>query len=192
NVWLLDLEALWIKYDVDKRVFHELPKSVKHWNHIIATDLGFVHSDAIAVLAWSEEDPNIYLVEEVITPKQGLTPRAEQIKSLLKKYDNVHKLPIDTGGGGAKMAEELRMQFRIPVEAAEKREKQQTVEFLNDTLRLGKFKARKNSRFVHDSYLVQIDWERSTPDKIVIQEKPHSDIIDAVIYGYRHSPFYTF
>ncbi len=191
NVWVLDLEALWIKYEAEKCQFEELPKNVKNWNYICAIDLGFIHSDAIAVLAWSEEDPNIYLVEEIITAKQGLTPLANQIKDVMKRY-NVHKLPIDTGGGGAKMAEELRMQFRIPVEAADKKEKQQTVEFMNDTLRLGKFKARKNSRFVHDSYLVQIDWEKSTPDKIVIQEKPHSDIIDAVIYGYKCSPFYTY
>jgi hypothetical protein len=40
--------------------------------------------------------------------------------------------------------------------------------------------------------LVQVDWEKSTPDKVVIKRNPHSDIIDAVIYAFRHSPFWTY
>lgn len=191
NIWVLDVEGLWIRYKEELNDFDELPKKVKHWNYICGVDLGFLDSDAIAVLAWSDEDPNIYLVEELITAKQGLTPLVEQIKGMIKKY-NPHRIMVDTGGGGAKMAEEMRTQFRIPVEAAIKKEKQQTVEFLNDTLRLGKFKAKKNSRFAEDSYLIQIDWEKTTPDKIVIKDKVHSDIIDSVIYSYRVSPFYNF
>jgi hypothetical protein len=192
NLWILDVEGLWIKYDEKVNDFEELPKEIRQWNYICGVDLGFYDADAICVLAWSEESPNIYLVEEIITPRQGLTPLVKQIQSVIERYDP-HKIMIDSGGHGCiKMAEEMRIQFRIPVEPAIKKEKQQTVEFLNDTLRLGKFKAHKDSRFVQDSYLVEIDWEKSTPDKIVLKNTFHSDVIDAVIYAYRVSPFYNF
>lgn len=193
NIWKQDLESLWIRYKPELNDFTTLPSNVKReqWNHVVGVDLGFRDADAIAVLAWSESDPNIYLVEEIVAEKQGLTPLVNQLKSIIAKY-NPHKVIVDPGGGGAKMIEEMRTQHQLPVETALKQEKQQTVEFLNDHLRLGRFKAHANSRFAQDSYLVQIDWERSTPDRIVIKSSPHSDIIDAVIYAYRHSPFWNY
>lgn len=192
NQWILDTEGLWIRYDETRNHFDELPSHVQQWNYICGVDLGFYDADAVCVLAWSEEDPNIYLVEEIITPRQGLTPLIKQIQYVITEYDP-HRIMVDSGGHGCiKMAEEIRTQFNIPAEAAIKKEKQQTVTFLNDTLRLGRFKAKKTSRFVEDSYLVEIDWEKSTPEKIVLKNSFHSDIIDAVIYAYRVSPFYNY
>ncbi len=143
------------------------------------------------MLAWSSTNKNIYLVEEKITKKQGLTELVDQIKVLQSKY-KVSKMIIDEGGLGKKLAEEIRRRHAIPVHGAEKTRKQETVELLNDTLRLGHFKARADSRFAQDSYLVQIDWDKSTPDKIVVKKKPHSDIIDAVLYAFKESPAYTY
>ena len=59
-------------------------------------------------------------------------------------------------------------------------------------MRLGRFKAKKDSRFAQDSYLVQIDWEKSRPDKIIVKKTPHSDIIDAVLYSFKESPAWTY
>jgi hypothetical protein len=86
----------------------------------------------------------------------------------------------------------MRRRHGIPVHPADKARKQENVELLNDRLRLGEFKAKSASRFAQDSYLVQIDWEASTPDRIVIRKKPHSDIIDAVLYAFRESPAYSY
>ncbi len=99
---------------------------------------------------------------------------------------------IDEGGLGKKLAEEMRRQHRIPVHPADKARKQETVAFLNDALRRGLFKAKSASRFAQDSYQIQIDWDKTTPDRIVIKKNPHSDIIDAVIYGFKESPAFSF
>ena len=150
-----------------------------------------MHPDALAVVAWNDESPTTYLVEEIITAKQDITGLVEQITALTKKYD-IGKMTMDAGGLGKKVAEELRRRHHIPVQDADKAKKQQTVEFLNDALRLGKFKAKSDSRFVSDSYQIQIDWDKTTPDKIVIKKSHHSDIIDAVIYAFKESPAYTY
>ena len=68
----------------------------------------------------------------------------------------------------------------------------ENVAFLNDYLRLGKFKASKDSQFAKDSYQVQIDYEKTTPDRIVVKKGFHSDIIDAVLYAFRESPAWTY
>lgn len=189
NQWVLDTESLLIKYDVGRNDFTDLPRG--HWNYILGVDIGLRDADALAVIAWSESTPNIYLVEEEAVAGQDITALAAQITRFQKKYD-IQKIVMDTGGLGAKIAEELTRRKHLPIQAADKKRKFENVAFLNDWLRLGQFKARANSRFAQDSYLVQIDWERTTPDRLVVKDTYHSDIIDAVLYAFRESPAFTF
>lgn len=190
NQWVLDVESLWIRYKAEICDFQKLPEHIKKWNYVLGIDIGFKDADALAVLAWSEEDKNTYLVEEIITPKQDITSLVEQIEAISKKY-SFYKTVIDQGGLGLKIAEEMRRRKGISVDAADKKQKAENVGLLNDELRLGRFKAPKTSRFVQDSYLIQIDWTKSTPDKIVIKKEPHSDIIDAVLYAFKETYAYT-
>lgn len=190
NQWVLDAQSLWIHYDKNVNHFTELKPRVKY-NYIMGIDLGFKDADAIAIIAWSEEDPCTYLVEEVITKGQLMTDLVEQIQTLQAKYD-VGKMVIDEGGLGKKLAEEMRRRHGVPVQPADKARKQENVAFLNDALRTGRFKAKSASTFALDSYLVQIDWDKSTPNKIVIKKNPHSDIIDSVLYAFKESPAFTY
>jgi hypothetical protein len=187
NKWVLDVESLWIRYNEKINHYTELPKEKMHY--VMGIDVGFNDADAIAIIGWTDASPVTYLVEEKVTKKQGITELVQQVEDMRKRYD-VHKMVIDTGGLGKKIAEEMIRRHSIPVEAADKMRKQENVELLNDSLRTGKFKAKSNSRFALDSYLVNIDWDHSTPDKIVVKKKPHSDIIDAVLYGFKESYSY--
>lgn len=189
NKWVLDVNSLWVQYK--ESVNHFSTMAAGEWTCVMGIDIGYKDADAIAVLAWNPNSPTTYLVEESIKTKQGLTELVEDIRRLSAKY-NVGKMIIDEGGLGKKLAEEMRRRHHIPVEAAEKQRKQETVEFLNDALRLGHFKAQKNSRFAQDSYLIQVDWDKTTPDKVVIKKQPHSDIIDAVLYAFKASPAYAY
>jgi hypothetical protein len=99
---------------------------------------------------------------------------------------------IDQGGLGKKLAEELRRRHGIPVQPADKARKMEHIAFLNDALRTGRLKAKRTSKFAEDSYLVEIDRDKSTPDKIKVSNNYHSDIIDAVLYAFVESPAYTY
>ena len=189
NKWVLDVESLWVKYDEKTNHYESLPKNIK-FNYILGVDIGYNDADAIAVIAWSESTPSTYLVEELVTKKQGISALITQIDALQKKY-GAYKIIMDEGGLGKKIGEDLRQRFGCPIEPADKAHKQSNVEFLNDSMRLGKFLAKADSRFAKDSYLVQIDWDKSTPNRIVVKKKPHSDIIDAVLYAFRESYGYT-
>jgi hypothetical protein len=192
NQWVLDVNSLWVTYNSSTNNYQILPDVLpSKYNYIMGVDIGYKDADAIAVLAWSDKDKITYLVEESIRPKQDITDLSNQIKELEKKY-GVDKIVMDAGALGKKVHEELIRRHQIPIEAADKTRKQENVEFLNDALRLGTFKAKECSRFAQDSYLIQIDWDKSTPDKIVIKKNPHSDIIDAVLYAFKVSPAYTY
>jgi hypothetical protein len=194
NQWVLDVQSLWIRYQSQLNHYitlPTLPTPRDTFNYIMGVDIGYKDADAIAVLAWSEHTKTTYLVEEIVTPKQDITELANQIKAIQSKY-NVSKTVMDAGALGKKIHEELTRRHQIPIEAADKTRKQENVELLNDALRLGNFKAKETSRFAADSYLVQVDWDKSTPDKIVVKKYPHSDIIDAVLYAFKVSPAYTY
>lgn len=198
NEWVLDMESLWIRYKKEVNHYDILPQHVKQWNYIMGVDIGFKDADAIAVLAWSNECKETYLVEEVITTKQDITGLIEQIEATRVKYAQltkdragIYKIVIDQGGLGLKIAEEMRRRHGVPVEPADKKLKAENVGVLNDELRMGRFKAKADSRFAKDSYLIQIDWLHSRPDKIVIKKEPHSDIIDSVLYAHKESYAFT-
>ncbi len=188
--WVLDAESLWIHYKASLNDFDALDKN-KKYNYLLGIDIGFNDADALAVLAWEEQSKNIYLIEEVVTAKQGITELVEQIQALQKRYE-ITKMVIDEGGLGKKAAEEMRRRHHLPLHPADKARKQENVAFLNDALRTGRFKAKPTSRFAQDSLLVEIDRDKSRPDKVKISDKYHSDIIDAVLYAFKESPAYAY
>jgi len=189
NKWILDVQSLWVRYNEAKNHYDSLP--VDNYHYIMGIDVGYRDADALCIIAWGDKSPKCYLVEEVITAKQDLTALVEQINVLRAKY-KIDKIIMDEGALGKKMAEEMRRRHHIPVHPADKQRKQETVEFLNDALSTGRLMADKDSRFARDSYLVQIDWDKSTANKIVIKKQPHSDIIDSVLYAFKESPAYTY
>lgn len=189
NQWVLDYDSLLIQYNEQRCHFEEMPRG--HYKYILGIDIGFNDSDALAVLAWSETSRTIYLVEEQTTSNQDITSLSEAIEGCCRRYD-IAKIVMDTGGLGLKIAEELRRRRQIPVYPADKARKMENVAFLNDYLRLGRFKAKKESQFVSDSYQVQVDIDKTTPDKIIVKKGFHSDIIDAVLYAFKESPAWAY
>lgn len=187
--WVLDSDSLLLHYSPTLNHFVDLLP--RKYTYILGIDLGFNDADALAVIAWSDDDPVTYLLEERIENKQGLTELVGQIHELEAKYD-FSKIVIDEGGLGKKLAEELRRRHHIPVQPADKTRKMENVAFLDDALRTARFKARKESRFAQDSYLVEKDRDKSTPDRIIVSNKYHSDIIDATLYAFKESPAFAY
>lgn len=186
--WVLDTDSLVYHYADKENHYEELPKGTL--NYILGVDLGFNDADALAVLAWSDTSPVTYMVEELVTRKQGITELVEQINSLKVKY-GISKVVVDQGGLGKKIAEELSKRYQIGVQAAEKVRKVEYIELMNDCLRTGKLRAKKDSRFAEDCMKVEWDKEKSTPDKKIISKRFHSDICEAVLYAWRESYSFT-
>lgn len=180
--WTVDSDSLVIKYN-SHNDFNSLPALT---DYIIAVDIGHDDADAIAVIGWHRNVKQCYLVEEIINAQQGITELASQIEGAIKRY-NPLKVVLDTGGLGKKIAEELRKRYSIPISAAEKSRKIEYLALLDDALRTKAFMAKANSRFAQDSFIVEWDYDKSTSDKLVIKDEPHSDIVDAVLYGYREA-----
>jgi hypothetical protein len=184
----VDTNALVFRYDAIKNHYEKLPEG--QYTYILGIDLGFSDADALAVIAWSEASKITYLVEEIVTTEQGITELVEQIERVRSKYD-ISKIVMDTGGLGKKISEEIIRRYRIPVEPAEKVRKFEYVELFNGAMRTQQFMAKKDSLFAADSYRVEWDMDKATPDKKVVSDRFHSDIADAVLYAWRESYSFT-
>jgi hypothetical protein len=187
--WMLDENSLVYKYDAGRNNYTTLPGG--NWTHILGVDLGYVDADALAVLAYSDQSPDTYLLEEVVTKSQDITSLCAQIDLLRAKYE-ITKIIVDTGGLGKKITEEMSKRYTIPMIAAEKTRKVEYIELMNSALRTGRLKIKAGSRFSQDAMKVEWDWDKSTPDKKVISDRYHSDICEAVLYAWRESYSYTY
>lgn len=182
--WIVDLNNLVFRYQKEINDYQEPPALLN--NFVIGVDVGFDDADAISVIGWRDRFPTSYLVEEVVAAKQGITELATGIDALIKKYNPV-SVVMDTGGLGKKIAEEMRKRYALPIKAAEKSRKFEYIELLNDAMRTQKFFAKSSGIFAHDAYLVEWNKDKSNGDKLVIGDGFHSDICDAVLYGFRES-----
>jgi frataxin-like iron-binding protein CyaY len=112
--WVKDENSLVYKFDSSRNIYKELPENLKY---VIGIDIGWVDSDAIAVLGYSHTDKNVYLVHENITSKQTISDLVDKIKDLEKLYSPV-KMVMDAGALGKKIQEEIRQRHRLSVHAA--------------------------------------------------------------------------
>lgn len=185
--WAFDPNALVFRYNSQLNDYQELPRIKGEWSYVIGVDIGFTDADAICVIGWNEETKEAYLIEELVTHKQGITELANQLEIFIKKY-NPLRVVMDTGGLGQKIAEEIRKRYALPISPAEKARKFEYIEILNDALRTRRFFAKKSSCFSQDCALVEWDRDNLTPDgKPKIKDTFHSDICDAVLYAYREA-----
>lgn len=186
--WVTDLNSLVFRYSADLNRFSELPPSPAggDWHYVVGVDMGFDDADAVAVLAYHENLPAVYLVEEIIRTKQTVSELANLLSEVIKKY-NPHSVVLDAGGLGKKINEELNRRFSLPIKAAEKSRKFEYIELLNDSLRTGRFFAHEIGQFAEDCMKVEWDRERSKGDRLVVSDRFHSDITDAVLYAFRES-----
>lgn len=157
------------------------------WRYVFGVDMGFDDSDAIAVLGWQVGIPKLWLVEEHVHRGEDLIDLANRLKPLIQKYKPL-TIAIDQGGA-KKAVVTLCRRMALPLTPAEKAQKGDHIKLLNAELRKGHVMAKPGSVFAEDCKLVRKDPKALANGKL--QELPtgqggwHSDICDAVLYGWR-------
>jgi terminase large subunit-like protein len=185
--WVLDSNSLLLNYSPEINHFETLPEG--KWKYILGMDFGYDDADSFSILAFNDKSPNTYLVEEVINHNHTYEQMAHEVDKIFKKYD-ICRVVADPGGGGKKLIESLKQRYPIPMEPADKLGKIANYGLLNNSLRTGRFFAKKDSRFAQDCNLLERDKDKSTPDKTIV--KGHSDAVDSCLYAFRESPAYYY
>lgn len=185
--WVFDPDSLLLAYDASLNDYGALPGG--KYTYILGIDLGTRDADSLSVLGWAENSPVTYLIEEILQPNQLTDDLALQIKGLMERYP-IAAMPTDAGGLGLKIVEDLKARYGLPLTPADKRDKMANYKHLNNALRTGNFKAKKETRFASDCNLLERDDDKSTPERIVV--KGHSDAVDSCLYAFKLSPAYAY
>jgi hypothetical protein len=176
----------WV-YDPDALILH-YEQSLNHYEHLPEDRYDYILGiDSLSLLAYSPASPCTWLVAEMVTPNQGTDALASQIKDLQAKYGDM-RMVADTGALGKKIAIDLVYRYGFVIEPADKLGKAGDYRLLDNALRSGMFRAKKGSKFAEDCNLLEVDREKTTPDRIVV--KGHSDAVDSALYAFVLSPAY--
>jgi hypothetical protein len=112
------------------------------WSFLCGLDFGVVDENAIAVLAWREHDPCVYVLESYRFDGSP-SEMADEIGRLTLRYPFT-RIVGDVGGLGKGYEAEARKRLTLPIEAAEKHNKLGYIRLLNDDLGRGRIKVLRS------------------------------------------------
>lgn len=179
--WTNDTESLVLIYNEKLNHYDVLPFKLDYY--IIGIHFGTDDNDSISVLGWAKGYKKIFLVDEFVKNNLTVSQICDEVQKLIDRYDPM-RVVADTGANGKKIALEMTKRTGVPIHAADKQRKIEHITWLNDAMRTGNFFAKKTSVFAQDCMIVEWDFEKSSEDKLVIKDEPHSDAIDSTLYAF--------
>lgn len=192
GMWVKDESKLIYKIK-ECNLVSELPDLNDFRQHscVLGVDLGTSQSKpttAFVVQAFSPYSPVVYTMESFALA--GMTPSsiAEQIKSLQEKY-TIHRIIMDQGGLGGGYIEEMRQRWGLPVDPAEKSNKQGFRRLLNGDLHNQKLRIIKHDNEGLITELNNLLWDNKERDC-----EPGSDdhLSDAWLYSWREAKHWAY
>lgn len=106
------------------------------WSYILAIDFGIINPNAFTVLGWRKHEQTVYVLESY-RKKGDPIDVADEVAALERRY-KFDRIIGDVGGMGKAFAELMIERFSIPVEAADKHNKNGFIQLLNGDLAKGR------------------------------------------------------
>jgi Na+/proline symporter len=136
--WVQDASGLlYPEFRPKEHVLQSLPPDFKS-TAIVGFDFGVVDSNALALVAWRDNDPVTYILKAY--EFKGL---AEECAVEYRSVERSHppaKVIGDIGGLGKAIAEDMIQRFSVPVEAAQKHNKLGFIRLLNGAMKHNKIR----------------------------------------------------
>lgn len=198
--WVKDNDAAVYKYlpMINDWEDEELPSNYA-WSYVMGVDLGFRDADAVVVLAFCEDLPYVFVVEEFKQSNQDITDLAIKLKEIFSRYggeENFVAKVADYGGNGTKIIEELRNRHGINFDNAEKNQKWGYIRLMNDDFRKAHIKVLKNKvpLLIHEwENLDKVTaYKQENPLKEKEDERYPNHLADACLYAWREAYHYTY
>ena len=183
GLWVVDTSHLVFRFNPESNTWDltELPAG-HEWNFVLGLDPGYDDSFAFVVLAYSRTHPNLYEMASHKLPKINITTAAKFIKALEAEWGWFEVMTGDRAGLGKAIFAELAEIHDIYIERAEKGEKEDFVELINDDLDQLRFFVKKHSPLAEE--MVMHKWVIKG-GKRKDSDDTENDACDALIYAFR-------
>jgi len=173
--WVVDEESRVYHFDEDRNTYDQLPNDLNMF--ACAGDIGVRDADAMAIVGWNDDRPDLYLVEEVIRRGQDALDMGVEVERVWNTFNPI-VLAFDGGGGGLKTILTIQHLYpNAPIKAVDKPNVNMQVKALNQLLR--RLKVRRGSRFYEE--VRNSEWLHGIVNGR-IREYGHSDIVPAMRY----------
>lgn len=185
--WVIDEDALVYKFNSERNLYRDIPMFASgDWQHFIGVDLGYEDASAFVVCAWHEYDKTLYIVDTYSRSKMDITDVAEKIRELKTKY-GAYKVIID--GANKQAVEEIQRRHSIPLQAADKKGKEDFIEIMNSELIMGRVRVQEQLGAPLIEEWQNLVWK--VKDGKVVHpkaENPACDnhLADAALYAWRY------
>jgi len=186
GIWVRDDQEIVYRYG-EKNLFEDRPDS-NEWEYILGIDLGYHDATAFVVVAFSNDYPNLYVIDEYKQTKMLTSEVGEKIKRFMNDY-SFTSIVMDTGGGSSRMLlEEFKQRSGIPVKPARKTgDKVGMIKLMNSDLQSGKIQ-------VHHGLELLQEWDKLQFNKAKTAEDKRFDnhLSDACLYAWMESRHYLY
>lgn len=182
--WVRDAEGLVYKYSETRNVINAAPECQRI---ILGIDYGTTSPTAFTLLGWRLGDPTVYVLKS--WKKAGLSPsEAGEIVAALKEQYAISRMVGDVGGLGKGYVEEAQRRFKLPIEAAQKTNKNGYIKLLNGDLEKGRVKIVLSECESLATEWLELPWHEDRE-----REAPGFDnhCADACLYAWREAFAYT-
>ncbi len=189
--WVVDTNALVYRAREDTNTAAALPLPADQYLYVLGVDTGFSDPTAFVVVAWSEHDPNLYVVEAEKHKGWIYSKVVERVKALETRFPLIVKIVVDAPLQGA---EEMRQRGGVNFEAATKNDKKLAVDLVNSDLLTGRVKVLPAAMGLFDEWKTLVWSERelrAMPAKYVEDPRFDNHMADACLYAWRASRNYN-
>ena len=179
--WCTDEELLMIKpFLVDNPM---TPYNNESWRTVIAIDFGFNDQTAFSVIGWRKDMPKAYVLETFGESQLSVSGIAKHLIRLKQKYKPM-KIVGDPAGASKIIIAEYSEKYHIHIDPAQKSNKADYIEILNDALINEELVLVPNTTDELQKEMKSIVWNEDHTREL---EGMKCDHLDATLYAFRET-----
>lgn len=193
--WVVETSGRIYKYNAninklnDQSIIQSLTNKEKKWSFIFGMDYGFEDDTSLIVAGFNKHDKHCYIVESIKKPKMLTAEIAEMIIAWKELYK-----PIFIVGDcqNKTLIETLRIQYRIPIVAADKRGKEAHIAAVNSDFKNGIIRIIENNNRGLIKEWDELIWDEKKRLLGIYKENQSKDnhLADAFLYLHHASKHY--
>lgn len=184
--WVASTDSQVYAFSRDRNIASQIPTKM---NYILGIDLGYDDETAFVVVGYRPDDSRLYVVETYAKSEMIITDIVRKVDELQSRYGSFVRIVADTGGLGKQIAAEIRKRYGVPVFPAEKTQKADFIQLLNDDLRLGKILVSPiEINFIEE--ITALQWDEEKEGRFIEDPRFANHRCDAFLYAWRESCHY--
>ena len=184
--WVASTDSQVYAFSKERNIATAIPNKL---DYILGIDLGYDDETAFVVVGYRPDDPTVYVVETYAKSEMIISDIIRKIEELTERYKSFARIVADTGGLGKQIAAELRKRYGVPVFPAEKTQKAEFIQLVNDDFRSGRVQVMPSEiNFIEEISALQ--WDEEKEGRFIEDPRFANHRCDAFLYAWRESMHY--